>query len=108
MVVGTHVSNTAEIGGFKIIREFGIQSGVRRIEAVAGPSVVDYLNIVHSVVKNLSITLKVEPDKIAERVSILQQDIMDNKKEVETLQKQLAVAKTQVRRYGKSQVNFIS
>ena len=40
---GTHVSNTAEIGGFKILSEAGIASGIRRIEAVSGSGVVELL-----------------------------------------------------------------
>lgn len=48
---GTHVSNTAEIGGFKVLSEGGIASGVRRIEAVAGPSLMPYVNAIDSVVQ---------------------------------------------------------
>ena len=62
---GTHVSNTAEIGVFKIISETGISSGVRRIEAVAGAAVLDYLNVRDKVVKELSTTFKVKPKKLA-------------------------------------------
>ncbi|NER04783.1 MAG: alanine--tRNA ligase, partial [Okeania sp. SIO3C4] len=91
---GTHVNNTAEIGVFKIISEAGISSGVRRIEAVAGLAVLDYLNVRDTVVKELSDRFKAKPEELSERVSNLQQELKESQKQLEALKGELAVAKS--------------
>jgi alanyl-tRNA synthetase len=91
---GTHVTNTAEIGVFKIISETGIASGIRRIEAVAGAAILDYLNVRDQVVKELSSTFKVKPEEISDRVNSLQNELKATQKELEAAKQELALAKS--------------
>lgn len=91
---GTHVSNTAEIGVFKIISEAGVASGVRRIEAVSGLAVLDYLNVRDRVVKDLSDRFKVKPEEVPERITGLQNEVKTAQKQLEILKGQLAIAKS--------------
>ena len=91
---GTHVANTAEIGLFKIVSESGVAAGIRRIEAVAGPAVLAYLNERDVVVRQLGERFKAQPGEIVERVSALQDELKATSKALQVLQAELAVAKS--------------
>ena len=91
---GTHVSNTAEIGLFKIVSEAGVAAGIRRIEAVAGPAVLEYLNVREQVVKTLSDRFKAKPEEIIDRVSTLQDELKTSQKQLATLKSELAIAQS--------------
>ncbi len=91
---GTHVNNTAEIGLFKIISETSISSGVRRIEAVAGPAVLEYLNQRDQIVRELSKQFKAQPEEIPQRIQTLQSELKSTQKELEAVKQELALAKS--------------
>ncbi len=91
---GTHVNNTAEIGLFKIISETGISSGVRRIEAVAGPAVLEYLNLREKIVRDLSTHFKVQPEEVPKRIENLQSELKQTQKQLEAAKQELALAKS--------------
>ena len=90
---GTHVRNTAEIGVFKIISETGVAAGIRRIEAVSGSAILDYLNVRDAVVKDLSDRFKVKPEEISDRITALQSELKSTQKQLESVKGQLALAK---------------
>ncbi|NJN71884.1 MAG: alanine--tRNA ligase [Limnothrix sp. RL_2_0] len=92
---GTHVNNTAEIGLFKIVSETGISSGIRRIEAIAGASVLDYLKVRDQVVKELGDKFKAKPEEITERVENIQAELRGVQKELEKVKAELAIAKSE-------------
>ncbi|MFM7086473.1 MAG: alanine--tRNA ligase, partial [Cyanobium sp.] len=90
---GTHVANTAEIGLFKIVSESGVAAGIRRIEAVAGPAVLGYLNERDAVVKQLGERFKAQPGEIVERVSALADELKATTKALAAARSELALAK---------------
>ncbi|UPM49549.1 alanine--tRNA ligase [Synechococcus sp. A10-1-5-1] len=91
---GTHVSNTAEIGLFKIVSESGVAAGIRRIEAVAGAAVLAYLNERDAVVKQLGERFKAQPAEIVERVVTLQTELKASQKALASAREELALAKS--------------
>ena len=91
---GTHVSNTAEIGLFKIVSESGVAAGIRRIEAVAGAAVLAYLNERDAVVKQLGERFKAQPAEIVDRVLTLQSELKASQKALASAREELALAKS--------------
>jgi alanyl-tRNA synthetase len=87
---GTHVSNTGDIGLFKITAEAGIASGVRRIEAVTGETALDYVDTTVNTLKQVSELLKAKPENVQDKATALVQRNRELEKELESLKAKLA------------------
>lgn len=61
---GTHVESTGQIGMVKIISESSIAAGIRRIEAITGKAVEDYLNQQEDIVAQAKELLGQAPDLV--------------------------------------------
>ncbi|WP_028544808.1 alanine--tRNA ligase [Paenibacillus taiwanensis] len=68
---GCHVSNTSEIGLFKLVSESGIGSGVRRIEAVTGRHAYEYMEQQLDVLKQAAALLKSNINDVPKRVEAM-------------------------------------
>ena len=55
---GTHVNSTSEIGLFKITSEGSVSAGTRRVEAITGMEVIDYINKYKTKIDKLEKELK--------------------------------------------------
>ncbi|MBE6538671.1 MAG: alanine--tRNA ligase [Ruminococcaceae bacterium] len=92
---GTHVSNTAKVGLFKIISESSVAAGVRRIESVTGSGVLALLSERDALIADAAKELKVQrTTDLAKRAAQLQAEMHEAKKEIEALNSKLAATKT--------------
>ncbi|GAA0327245.1 alanine--tRNA ligase [Oceanobacillus oncorhynchi subsp. oncorhynchi] len=87
---GCHVSNTAEIGLFKIVSESGIGAGTRRIEAVTSKEAYSYLNNKIELLKQSGALLKAKDEQIPQKVTALQSELKETQKQVDSLQAKLS------------------
>lgn len=87
---GCHVSNTAEIGLFKLISESGIGSGVRRIEAVTGRGAYLFMDGQLELLKQSAALLKSNVSDVPKRIEALHSQLKELARENESLQSKLS------------------
>ena len=64
---GTHLDNTAKVGSFRILSEFSVASGVRRIEAVTGQETLRLMEDNTRTIMTLAEKLKTKPEELLAR-----------------------------------------
>lgn len=82
---GCHVNNSSEILMFKIIQESSAASGIRRIEAITGKKVYEYLNKNIELINLISDELKTNPKNVLSRAKSLNEEIKQLKDDIQKL-----------------------
>jgi alanyl-tRNA synthetase len=86
---GTHISNTSQAGLFKILSEGGVSAGVRRIEAVTGEGVLNYIKEKDKLILNTAEILKSNVNDIDIRAKAVTAEIKDLQKELDGFKSKL-------------------
>ncbi len=90
---GTHATNTANLGLFKIRQEGSVAAGVRRIEALSGFGVLNYINNVNAALMGVCEALKISnPKAVVEGAKKAETIIRAQQKEINDLNTKLATA----------------
>lgn len=87
---GTHLTNSAQIGQFRIVSEAGIAAGIRRIEAVTGVRCYEMSKADRALIDEAAAALKTPKDKIVERINSLHADVKSLEKEIADIKKEKA------------------
>ena len=80
---GTHLDNTAKVGSFRIVSEFSVASGVRRIEAITGQETLKFIENNTKLLMTLSEKLKTKPEELLARADARSTEIRSLKQEIE-------------------------
>lgn len=91
---GTHVSNTAQLGCFKILSESSVAAGIRRIEGTTGYGVLRLLDEKNEMLNQVAGTLKVSNiHDLPQRAATVSAELKNVQKELDDLKAQIANAK---------------
>lgn len=87
---GTHAARTGDIGLFKILTEYGVASGIRRIELMTGDYALAWINQQLMILTDAATRLKTTPANLSEKLSQFLHDTKQQEKELQRLGEKLA------------------
>ena len=91
---GTHTGRTGNIGLFKIVGEFSIAAGVRRIEALTGDAALHHLQTVNRHLHETARIVRDKPESVPQRIKNILSHQRTVEKEVESLKLKIAALST--------------
>jgi alanyl-tRNA synthetase len=83
---GTHVHRTGDIGLFKVLSEGSVAAGTRRIEALTGTGVLDYLRKSSGTLALLGDALRAKPEELLQAAEKLTESEKKLRKQLEAQQ----------------------
>ena len=87
---GTHLDNTAKTGMFKIVSEASVAAGVRRIEAVTGKGMLNFLNEGRRTLMEVAKALKTTPADLFQKVEQFMGEMRHMSKNLDKLSAKIA------------------
>ena len=86
---GTHLDNTAKVGLFRITSEGSVASGVRRIEAITGPAVLEEVDRFQKTLLQAAETLKTTPADLVHKVESTVNEIKELRQQMDAMKDRL-------------------
>ena len=92
---GTHLSNTAMAGPFRIKSEFSVASGVRRIEATTGKETLRHFDGIQQMAIQAAAVLKAKPGELREKAEAVMGEVKSLHQVVEKFKAKEAAGETE-------------
>lgn len=87
---GTHVKNSFEIGGIRILSESGVAAGVRRIEALTGKALIDYMIEKEELLKAACTLMKCSEKDLLNKIENQAYEIKEMEKELQNIKNEMS------------------
>ncbi|MBR2973848.1 MAG: alanine--tRNA ligase, partial [Clostridia bacterium] len=87
---GCHLKNTSGVGLFKILSESGVAAGVRRIEAITGRGVLDYIAKNDELIDTTAGILKTSKTELANKAGAVMAEIKELQRQIDSAKSAMA------------------